>query len=163
MTIREKRFVIAGLLVVVGAVVLIMPARQSAPRISYNDDGSQMTVFANVFTASDGVQYRTTITTHYEPEQEVVRIIDMYSLDSKYASITGTMRSDLGSWNEVVSCSKEELRASAACPHNDFGAERLLSEALKKIMVRENTIGNFEVLWAWEVRTKEIINQIKNE
>jgi len=153
---------IAVMLVLMAALAFSISVRQSTPLISYNDDGSRMSVHANVFIASDGVQYRVTITTHYEPRKEVVRIVDMYSLGDKYASITGIMRSDLGSWNELYSCSRDEIKAEAPCPHNDFVAERLLNEALRKIMVRENTIGNLEVLWSWEVRTKEIISQIKN-
>ncbi len=137
----------------------------SAPLIAYNDNGSKMTVYANVITTDiEKAKYRVTVSTHYEPGKKVVRIVDMYSLEDKmHASITGIMREDLDSWNELYSCSSEEFaKPSLKCPHNDFVAERLLNEALRKTMVRENAIGNMEVFWAWEMGTKEVINQIKN-
>ncbi len=149
-------------LVVIGLLALSIVGRLSAPMIAYNNDGSKMTVYANVITTSEGLKYRVTVSTHYEPNKKTVRIVDMYTLEDRlHASVTGIMREDLGSWNEVVHCSDEEIRNVTSCPHNDFIAERLLNEAVKKTMVRENVIGNMEVMWAWEQGTKEIINQIK--
>jgi hypothetical protein len=133
------------------------------PEYRENNDGSTMTVYANVVTtATEKVNYRVTISTHYEPGKKVVRIVDMYSLDDKmHASITGIMREDLGSWNEIYSCSDEELaKPRPYCPHHDFVAERLLNEVTNKTMVRENAIGNMEVFLAWEQGTKDMVNQI---
>ncbi len=150
-------------LVAIGLLVFSIIGGMSAPLIAYNDDGSKMTVYANVITtATEKVSYRVTISTHYEPGKKVVRVVDMYSLEDKmHASITGIMREDLGSWNEIYSCSDDELaKPRPYCPHYDFVAERLLNEAIKKAMVRENAIGNMEVFLAWEQGTKDMVNQI---
>ncbi len=149
-------------LIMSGFFVLDLIVGPIAPLIQYNGDGSKMTVYANTVTASDGMKYRVTISTHYEPGKQAVRIVDMYSPESKYASI-GTMRSDFRSWNELYVCSGDQVRTSVSCPRNDFEAEKLLNEAVKKTMIPENTIGNMEILWSWEVGTKEVINQIKNK
>ncbi len=160
-----KALVLSIVLVAVGLLFFSIIAVMSAPLIAYNNDGSKMTVYANVITiAAEKAKYRVTVSTHYEPGKKAVRVVDMYSLEDKiHASISGSMREDLNSWNEIRSCSAEELaKPSPSCPHNDFVAERLLNEALKKTMVRENAIGNMEVFWAWEQGTKEVINQIKS-
>lgn len=155
-----------GLFVVLAAVGLLVfsiIAGMSAPLIAYNDDGSKMRVYANTVTASDGMKYRVTISTHYEPGKKVFRVVDMYSSESKYANITGIMRSDLGEWNELYACSGNQMGTSTSCPHNGFEAERLLNETVKKTMARQNAIGNMEIFWSWEQGTKEIIDQIKSK
>ena len=142
------------LLVAIGLLVLSIIGRMSAPLIAYNDDGSKMTVYANVITtAIEQAKYRVTVSTHYEPGKKAVRIVDMYSLEDKmHASVTGIMREDLGTWVRTCALSDESLKgAQPQCNENDNIALRLLDEAMKKTMVRENAIGNMEVFWAWEI------------
>lgn len=155
--------VMSVLMVAVGLLVLSVIVEMRAPLIAYNGDGSKMTVYANTVTTSDGMKYRVMVSTHYEPGKKTVRIVDMYSLESKYSSITGIMRADLNSWNELYSCSSEQLNGRVPCPQNDFKAERLLGEALKKTMTRANAIGNMEIFWSWEMGTKELIAQINKK
>lgn len=153
-------------LVAVGLLVLATIGRMSTPLIAYNDNGSKMTVYANVITtATENLKYRVTVSTHYEPGKKVVRIVDMYSLEDKmHASVTGIMHEDLGTWVRTCALSDESLgKPQPSCNEDDHIALRLLNEAMEKTMVRENVIGNMEVFWSWEQGTQEIIEQIKNK
>ena len=147
--------------VAVGLVLLSLMTQIGAPLIAYN--GNTMTVYADVLKASDGREYRVTATTHFEPGKKPTRIMDMYSLDAKYANIAAISEGDLISWRNLYVCSRDQMRMTpVSCSPDSGETTKLINEVVRKTMVKRNAIGNFEIYWAWEMETKNFINQINS-
>ncbi len=83
----------------------------------------------------------------------------MNSLDSKFVEVMITRRADGKSMGRRYACTLETFKNKEQCKY-DVVAGALLEEAIQKVMVSPNIIGNDELLWSWERSGKELRDKI---
>ena len=158
MTNKMKFVLILVVLVGLDVMGAIVVAAQDKPIVF--DNGPEIMVYANVIKASDGCSYRVEVSDSVDTKtHELWRIADAYSLNSQYASITADGKVG-GSWTKLSVCGKDEMKNSLPC-HRDAQAEAIMNELVKSVAVSQNHVGNIEIMWSWEIGTKQLITAIK--
>lgn len=131
----------------------------SVPLISTNS--GRMSAYGSYVTGKDGRTYRATVTNHYEPGKSSARMVDMYSLDSKYVNIFGMSQAPDYKWQTTYACSKEDFQKYARCPSGNDEVKEILDYVVLQTMRRSNLKENFDAYWAWEKQGKELFEKLR--
>lgn len=145
---------------VAGFLVGTVAAKPSLPSIDAVD-GVKTISYGDVVTLSDGKTYRVTSTIVRKAGEKDYIVADMFSLDSEFAEVRITRSADGKSLGRRYACTVDafKVRGTGQCIYNP-AASALLEEAIQKVTVPHNLIGNVELLWSWELGTKELRQQI---
>jgi hypothetical protein len=154
-----KKFMML-LAVLVGIEAALVASAYEFPLPTIDDpDGSKMVFYADVLTLSDGKSYRVDAVTVRKKGEPRMLVADMYSTDSNFAEVAMVREINKRFSGRRYACTPETYVKRELCRY-DPAAEALLEEAVRKVMKRRNVIGNQELLWSWELGTKELRDKI---
>lgn len=152
-----------GLLFVSASI--LVPTGFNLPKIIVDGQKGKivMVVYGDVIKAIDGATYRVTVTDSYAIDDIIARDVDMYSRDGRYAYISASNTKDHGrKLSEATVCTKEELVTKSMCPRSADMAE-FVDSVVKRVMVRGNTMNNFEIYWSWSMGNKELLKELSSQ
>jgi hypothetical protein len=122
-------------------------------------DGAKVITYGDVLRLSDGKTYRVTHSIVRKSGEPDYIIADMLSLDSKFPYVMVVRSADGKSHGRRYACTAETFKSPEQCKY-DPAAAALLEEAIHKVTAPQNLIGNFELLWSWEMEGKEMKEKI---
>ena len=123
----------------------------------------KLTFYGDMVQASDGGAYRVTVSLDEAPGEVSRLIVDAYSLDGRYAEVFGhRLKNKPSSWVRMYACTQAGYkdRGQEGSCRPDQQVPALLAELVEKTMRRSSMIGNSELLWSWELGTKELRSKI---
>ncbi len=155
-----KKFLVLLALVVVELPLLVLAAdKGSVPFLM--QDSTKLTFYGDVVKASDGGDYRVTATIVEMPNDEPRLILDAYSTNGRYVKVLiNRPQHGKDTVQRAYACTAAQFKTEEKyCPLDEY-SKALLAELTVKTMRRENAIGNHELLWSWDLGTKELRTQV---